>query len=553
MPRVSVSGFAKDRGGATILLSALLFGVAGAFAAVGIDTGKMFADRRAVQGATDLAALAAATDVTNADGIAVSTLQRNLRSPILNVGVITGVYRADVSVPPDQRFVPAPAAQANAVRVTTDASSELFFARSFLGQDSARIRTQATAASSAFGGFAIGSRLASLNGGLLNSLLSSMTGSSISLDVADYRALVDARIELFDFARALKTRAGITALTYQDVLNANVRIADVAGALADLASANGRTVAARSLVRLAQSAASSRDTFAAGGLLNLGPFSGLSLTHNPGPALAVSAFDVFNAAVSLANGRRQVELDLGGTVPGIASLTLRVGVGERPLGTSWVMVGTTGTTVHTAQIRLLLVARINAADPLLTVTVPVYVEVARGTASLAGVSCPWNGGPPRMDLTVRPGVIDARIGAVSVVDFANDRSRPPLQAATLVSSPLLKILGRAQFGMSNVAPQTVAFTQADIDNAIIRTVTTRDFSQSLVGGLASTLQLDVQLLGLNLAGTTAVNQLLRDTIQPVTPTIDGILRSALSSLGVAVGQADVWGLALRCDGAVLVN
>ena len=39
----------------------------------------------------------------------------------------------------------------------------------------------------------------------------------------------------------------------------------------------------------------------------------------------------------------------------------------------------------------------------------------------------------------------------------------------------------------------------------------------------------------------------------MTSPIDQVLASLLSTLGIGLGQVDVWVLGIRCDGAVLVN
>jgi uncharacterized membrane protein len=39
----------------------------------------------------------------------------------------------------------------------------------------------------------------------------------------------------------------------------------------------------------------------------------------------------------------------------------------------------------------------------------------------------------------------------------------------------------------------------------------------------------------------------------VTSPVDQLLASVLQTLGVGIGQADVWVTGVRCDGAVLVN
>ncbi|WP_216073422.1 hypothetical protein, partial [Acinetobacter baumannii] len=61
----------------------------------------------------------------------------------------------------------------NAARVTINSRTNLVFGRVITGQDYFVIRSTATAATSSFASFAIGSRLVSLNGGLLNQLLGS--------------------------------------------------------------------------------------------------------------------------------------------------------------------------------------------------------------------------------------------------------------------------------------------------------------------------------------------------------------------------------------------
>ena len=82
--------------------------------------------------------------------------------------------------------MPASRGWPNALQST----SPTFFARIF-GKTNIVISRQATAAQQRYAAFSIGSGLASLNGGLLNSYLSALTGSNVSLSVMDYEALVN--------------------------------------------------------------------------------------------------------------------------------------------------------------------------------------------------------------------------------------------------------------------------------------------------------------------------------------------------------------------------
>ena len=54
--------------------------------------------------------------------------------------------------------------------------------------------TVAVAKAEAQAVFAVGSRLASLNGGIVNQLLSGLLGTSVSLSVMDYNALLASRV-----------------------------------------------------------------------------------------------------------------------------------------------------------------------------------------------------------------------------------------------------------------------------------------------------------------------------------------------------------------------
>lgn len=50
-----------------------------------------------------------------------------------------------------------------------------------------------------------------------------------------------------------------------------------------------------------------------------------------------------------------------------------------------------------------------------------------------------------------------------------------------------------------------------------------------------------------------IGPLVTSIISGATGSIDTLLVSVLQSLGVGLGQADVWVTGVRCDGAVLVN
>ncbi len=48
-------------------------------------------------------------------------------------------------------------------------------------------------------------------------------------------------------------------------------------------------------------------------------------------------------------------------------------------------------------------------------------------------------------------------------------------------------------------------------------------------------------------------QLVSTIISGATSSVDQLIATAPQTLGVGLGQADVWVTGIRCDGAVLVN
>ena len=75
---------------------------------------------------------------------------------------------------------------------------------------------------------------------------------------------------------------------------------------------------------------------------------------------------------------------------------------------------------------------------------------------------------------------------------------------------------------------------------------------SLTGSLLGDLSLNVQVgpLGLPIPG---LGGLVCGIIGNAAGSIDQLLAQVLATLGIGIGQADVWVTGVRCDRAVLVN
>ncbi|MDJ1159472.1 TadG family pilus assembly protein [Chelatococcus sp. SYSU_G07232] len=551
--------FREDRrGGVAIIGAAAIVALLG-MAAIVADVGNAYTTRRRAQAAADIAAMVAASNLANATGLARSSLTDNGFDDVQELIVQPGVYTPDPSLPSSGRFVPGGGAAANAARVRFRTSAPILLGRVVSGSDSFPISVEATAATSQMAAFSIGSRLASLNGGLLNSLLGALLGTNVALTVMDYEALATARIDALRFLDALRIQARVSAGTYRDVLTGSVSVADALKASANALN-GGADPRARSVLQLlGNSGALASATLATSKLLDIGPYAGNAIGDAPPFEASVSALNMLMALAQLANGSRQANASLALNLPGIASVQLQLSIGERPQGRSWFAVGPTGTTVHTAQTRLYLkIGLVGSGILPPVVNVPVHVDVAAADARLASITCGTQATDIRVGIAARPGVVDAWIGDVTPAQMKNFTTPVSANQAVLVDvAGMIRVKGRAHVVMSNLREEILLFQKADIDQHRAKTVQTRDYTSSLVSGLVSDLQLDAEVPGSNLLGplfnSNLVKGALKTLLTGATPTLDTLLGGVLNAFGLRLGEADVWVEGVRCDGAVLVN
>jgi uncharacterized membrane protein len=545
--------FAADERGNFAVIGAVLMILVVGCAALGVDLGTIFADRRRAQSATDLAAIVAASNLTNATAAASATVVQNNYPASALISVDLGSYTADETIAPQSRFVTPASGTANAARVTLQTQTPLYFARYFTGTSQFTIGTTATASSTALASFAIGSRLVSVNGGLINALLGGMLGTSLSLQAMDYQSLISAQIDALDFLTALASRVDLTGATYGSVLNSNVRVADIiAAALTTQQVTNGASTATTALSSISQAVSGLSTKITPGSLIDLGPYDTMAVGQKPKVGVSMSVYGLVSAVAGVANGTNQVAtgVDLG--LPGITSVSLIATIGERPVGSGWLALGSQGASVHTAQTRVLLSVQLGGgSNPV--VNLPVYVEIASGTATLNSLSCGYpDVSTSTVTLGVTPGIVDAWIGNVTVADLTNFTTKPNPPPATLVNLGAVTVAGLAHAGMGNTTPTSAVFDYSQIQSQTPQTVTTTNFTSSLTSSLLGNLALTVNVgpLGVPVPGigATVANLLASDT-----SSIDQLLSTVLATLGVGVGQADVWVTGIRCDGAVLVN
>jgi uncharacterized membrane protein len=545
---------ADERGNIAIMGAALMTLVIGC-AALGVDLGSIFADRRKTQSTADLAAMVAASNLTNATNAASATVVQNNYPASALVSVELGTYTANSAIAPSARFVTPAVGAANAARVTLNTKTPLYFARYITGANQFTIKTQAVATSTALASFSIGSSLLSVNGGLINAMLGGMLGTSLSLSVMDYQSLASARIDAFDFMSALATRVNLTGVTYDSILSSNIKVSDIiAAALSAQQTDNGASSATTALSTISQAVTSLSGKITPSSLIDLGPYNDLTVGQTPKTSFSVSALDLLSAIAEVSNGTHQIavpSLNLG--LPGIANISLTATIGERPVGTSWLEVGAAGASVHTAQTRILLSIQVLGSGPVAAINLPVYIEVASGTATLNAISCGHpNISTSNVTLGVTPGIVDAWIGNVTLADLNNFTTKPNPPPALLVNLGLITVSGLAHAGVGNTTPTNVNFSYSDIQSNAGHTVTTTNFTNSLTSTLLGNLSLNVNVVGLGLP-IPGLGATVASILSGATTSVDKVLAQTLATLGVQIGSATVWVSGVRCDGAVLVN
>lgn len=559
-----------DRAGNTAMLVALLAPVALVMVAMAIDTGAIAEQKRKLQGLADMAAIAAASNIDNAEGAVIDVLVDNnflsdetddlershrkkkwRRGTHGNYTVELGRYVADAELDFEERFTVS-RGRVNAVRVSLKEAPVKYFG--FMPGDRSAIRAHGTAAVSSEVAMSIGSRLLSLEDGLLNALLSELTGSEIELTLMDYRGLVDADIDLLQFSNALATNLDLKAATYDDVLDAKATMADVYTAMASASSAPSSASAALSKLgsdrKLAAVQVPLRDLFSFGsiGKLNLGEAP-------KGMGLSLDADQMLTAVAMVANGDRQVELDLGSSIAGLAGTRVTLQIGERPQGATWFsLTDDRQTYVSTAQLRLFVEASVGSGLGLSgeLVRLPIYLELASAEARITDVVCKSGSATAkRVDVEVHPAI--AKLEIADLKDgLAASTLDQPLKPAKLVDARLLKVSAFSRTSLSSPGPRTLRFNEHQIGGDP-KTVETREALRGAISSAVGTLQFDINVLGLGLSSPTAIQGALSSTLQKAVGPADQLIEGLTNILGISVGEADVWVHGARCNRSVLVQ
>ena len=558
---MSHSSIRQDKRGA-VAVSFAATGVA-MLCLVGVvfDGGHVYTARRELQGATDLAAISAANDLSHATAAADATAVSNAYQASEVTQVTLGTYTPDPTIPPAARFVPGPLQSANAVQVTMTHQQPLLFADAFRTQaganagqvpGSATLVTTAIAAATRTVSYAIGSGVASFNGGIVNQILGATIGTQVSLSLVDYQALASTQVDLFGLTKAIAAQVGTVGGTYGQETEQTISTGQFIAALAQAAPA-----AAPALETLESAASLNAGTVDLSRLITFGPYSGQS-TSDPEPEITATAsvLSLLQAAVQVGGAPHLITINsFGPNIPGITSITGMMTLGEPAQGTTVMAVNEGGSSLHTAQLRLYLDIVLAGNVDGGIVHLPLYLEVGYGTAALGGLSCnALDSSQTQVTLNVTPGLINGWIGNVTAADMTNYTQEPVPTAATLINlASLVTVTGRANAEIGNTSSVPVVYNEADIQNVAVKTTNTTDFLGSLISSLVGNLQMQTNVLGLGVIVPPGLTSGVSAELVPAVAPADQLITTILQTVGVGVGQASTWVSGARCAAPLLAG
>jgi uncharacterized membrane protein len=566
----------RERGDIAIIAAIVLplIILAAAFA---IDLGHIAYVKRHLQKVADVAAIAAAQDLSNPQAGAQASAQYNGFNPDSaghQMQVTPGYWN------PQSPYVQGPTyftssipygQQVNAAKVQVTENVPFFFV---FGQR--EVSAQAIAWSSNMAGFSISSQLLDLNtqqSALLNSILGGLLGTSVNLGVAGYNALLGTSVSLGQLAQALQVgtvnnllQANLTLPgLYQGILtavgnqqNGGVLSSQATGALQQLVGLN---VPGSYQVPVGQ-------------ILQLG-------LADPNAAVnaQVNVLNLITAAAMVANQHHFVDIpNIGVQLGGLANISLGLYVisppsiafgqpGQNPDGT-W------KTQAHAAQVAVALHIQLLQGIPALgggLLNIPIYLEVDPAQGHLTSLQCAVPQSGDQVQIGANTGILTAIIGDIPQ-DALSNTTQPlsaSAQPATLLNvlnlikvtmNPLvIPLSDEAGYGAGNYAYTPLNFSGQPQQSQTIDTNAVGGALGNVLTTLAQQLQqpnsLNVSLLGLNLGLGNVVGALvgaLNPILVPLVNSLNGLLVPVLQLLGVQLGSAQVTYNAVSCGNATLV-
>jgi uncharacterized membrane protein len=564
--RALVRDFARDERGVVSIIGIVLIILGLGFSVLVLDVGHLYLTKRRLQASVDAAALAAVGDPAMAGQVVTQSFARNGYEDT-TATIEVGAYTPDPNLPTDQRFNASPQAQQNAVRITKSVAIPGFLTNIFGITALSTVHATATASRIPLVSFSAGTGLADIDAGTFNTVLGSLLGTTLTLQLANYQALASTNVDALTFLDQLAVHANTNVGTYGDLANTSITMGDLI--LAARAALNihpaGNNSAAIDALNLISLTVPQNVSAAVGSLIDTTLWQnrqiGSILQQTPGTT-SLNILNLITAMAQIYGADHVINLDSAVSLPLTnTSVVTQLSVGS---GMASASLGSVGMTVSTSQVRLALVATVadlNLGIASAAIRLPIYLQIASGQAKVTAVSCRSDA---MVTIATTTQAASVQIGNVTDQDFTNFGNAPTVQPAQLVS---LKILGIpvsvSASGALTVAagsPPNLNFSQSDIASGVVKTTAASD-SGHIFSGLINTLTLSTTLLSdgglltdtINATLNTIVLPLIRPVLTAILNALDPAVDTLLKTLGLRLGMMGVTVHGVSCGAPTLVS
>lgn len=485
----------KQRG-AIGLMAAGVLAVVLAFTLLVIDSGRLYLEKRKLQGVADTAALEAVSRNgtclagLSAAAYAGQSVARNY-FVVGNGNTLVTSCGSVTTGASGQRTFSANPALSSAIQVVASKTVTTSVAGGvwalFSGNPvSLNTVLSATAVAAkptpSLAQLTINSTLASVNtasAGLLNPLFSGLLGGNLNLTLAGWNGLLNTNISLLSYLDQLAINLGVTAGNYTQLLNTNVTASQLIQAAITVLTANGATADVLTALGSLKIAAINQAPLTLGQILQL-------QTGTTAAALNANlqVFQLIQGVVQLSNSQSAAAATLPVSLLGLANITTQVKVIEPPqlsaIGDPALAaanpLGPNAIYVRTAQVRTEVTVSLPVLSSLSGLTTAVnnlvgpLTPVINSLLSLNLVStinsalCLLGAGCQQLDLLALPGnlplniVLDAGGASSYVTAYScptGSAGTKSLTAYTTTSLASLNV-GAITNAFSSTLPMTVA-------------------------------------------------------------------------------------------------
>lgn len=371
----------SDRRGSVVTIFAFSAMVLALVTALVMNQVSFYLNKRRLQGAVDMAALIMLTSGDIGSEQARALIASQIDDPDVDAVVTRGRYTPDSSIGVDQRFV-ANATPFNALQVDARVPADAVMMAGLLPGDMELAATARSARRQTVS-VVLGSRLVRVEGGLSAALLDATLGYKGKLTVMDYESLASAELDTVEFLQALNVEADIEAVTFDDVLDADVTMGEVIEAMAQTTD-DGDILALLSAAKPAPGLQPLQlDSF-----VDLGSVAGLPIDAlTSGKVFPLSVGEVLAGSAALSDGDHQIALDLASVLGNTAIANVKLHVGEKPQILRYTGKAEEGASVSTSQLKLDVGA---LGKPPLSV-LAVDVQLASAGVTVDDIACMSNG------------------------------------------------------------------------------------------------------------------------------------------------------------------